>query len=81
MDEIDEVVEDLTLLLLCPTSWTEESYGFTVQRAWKGFRFEVLDSLEEKNYISQTKRAKSVYLTEDGLHKAEELKRRYLQLK
>lgn len=80
MDEIDEAVEELTLLLLSLTSWTEDSYGFTVQRAWKGFRFEVLDSLEEKNYISQTRRAKSVYLTEEGLRKAEGLKRKYLKV-
>ena len=80
MDEVDEAIEELTLLLIYLTSWEEDSYGFSVQRAWKGFRFEVLDTLEEKNYISQTKRAKSVYLTEESMQKAEALKRKYLKL-
>ena len=45
----------------------------TVHRAWKGYLFEVLDELEEKGYISQTRRAKSLTLTEKGVLRAQEL--------
>ena len=69
-----EVIEDLTLLLLYLTSWEEEVVpDLTIHRAWKGFRFEALDALEEGGYISQTRRAKSVTLTGDGIEQARRL--------
>jgi hypothetical protein len=42
-------------------------------RAWKGYLFEVLDVLEEKSYISQTRRAKSLTLTSEGVLRAQEI--------
>ena len=75
----DQAVEDLTLLLLYLTSWEEKVYGdLTVHRAWKGYLFEVLDALEEAGYLNQTRRAKSVTLTETGLEQARALEARYL---
>jgi DNA-binding PadR family transcriptional regulator len=75
----DQAVEDLTLLLLYLTSWEEKVYGdLTVHRAWKGYLFEVLDALEEAGYLNQTRRAKSVTLTEAGLEQARALAARYL---
>jgi len=50
----------------------------TVQRTWKGFSFEALDALEEAGYLNQTKRAKSVTLTESGIERAGALATRYL---
>jgi len=74
----DELIEELTLLLLYLCSWEEQvASGFTVRRAWKGYLFEVLDALEERGYISQTRRAKSVTLTEEGVRRARELEGRY----
>jgi DNA-binding PadR family transcriptional regulator len=49
----------------------------TVHRAWKGYLFAALDALEEQGYISQTRRAKSLTLTEEGLRRAQELEARY----
>jgi len=46
-----------------------------VHRAWKGYDFDTLNALEEKGYISQSKTAKSVYLTEEGVEFAKELKK------
>jgi len=63
MDANDAVVEELTFLLLYLTSWTENVPGTTVRRAWKGYRFETLDALEAKGFITQGRRAKSAYLT------------------
>jgi hypothetical protein len=74
----DQIVKDLTLLLLYLTSWEEEVFDdFTIRRAWKGFRFEALDALEEAGYINQTRRAKSVTLTEAGVERARALAAKY----
>jgi hypothetical protein len=72
-------IEELTLLLLYLTSWEEKVLDdFTTQRAWKGFRFEALDALEEAGYINQTRRAKSVTLTQAGIEHARTLVTKYL---
>ena len=77
--EQDQTLEDLTLLLIYLSSWEEKVYGdLTVHRAWKGYLFEVLDALEEAGYLSQTRRAKSVTLTEAGLEHARALAARIL---
>jgi hypothetical protein len=78
MDEIDEAIEELTLLLLYLTAWEEKGFPDPIHRSWKGYPFETLDALEAKNYLSQSKRAKSVYLTDEGVQRAEELRRKYL---
>jgi hypothetical protein len=77
--EMNQVLEDLTLLLIYLTSWDEKmSLGVRVQRAWKGYNFETLDALMEKGYIYGSKRVKSVYLTEEGIERARNLERRIL---
>jgi Mn-dependent DtxR family transcriptional regulator len=74
----DALLEDLTLLVIYLSSWEEElAADLTVRRAWKGYLFEVLNALEEKGYISQTRRAKSLTLTEAGVERAEEIEERY----
>jgi hypothetical protein len=74
----EALLEELTLLVIHLSSWEEKlAPDLTVRRAWKGYLFEVLDALEEKGYISQTRRAKSVTLTEEGERWAEELAARY----
>nr|WP_232324792.1 DUF6429 family protein [Halobacillus mangrovi] len=47
------------------------------QRSWKGYPFGTLDELSEKRYIIGSKRAKSVYLTEEGIEQAKELMKKY----
>jgi hypothetical protein len=74
----EAVVEDLTLLLIYLTSWEEQVIPErTVRRAWKGYLFEVLDALAEKGLIEQSRRAKSLYLTDEGLRRAQELAQDY----
>lgn len=68
MDQ-QEQISKLTLLLLYLTSWQEEQ----VQRSWKGYDFDVLNRLEEEGLIAQSKTAKSVYLTEEGIKTAKKL--------
>jgi len=75
---MDEIIKELTLLLIYLTSWQEDVGLTKVQRSWKGYPFEVLDELNEKGYIDGSKRAKSVYLTEEGLSKVKELMKKYI---
>jgi len=43
-------------------------------RAWKGFDWDAMDRLHEKNYISDPRgKAKSVVFTEEGLERAQRL--------
>jgi len=58
-------------MLMYLTSWQERSDS--ARRFWKGFRFEVLDRLETEGLLTQSIRAKSAYLTDDGVRRAREL--------
>ncbi|MCP4544561.1 MAG: hypothetical protein GY832_46220 [Chloroflexi bacterium] len=74
----EALLEKLTLLVIYLSSWEEQlASDLAVRRAWKGYLFEVLDDLEEKGYINQTRRTKSLMLTEDGVRRARELEARY----
>jgi DNA-binding PadR family transcriptional regulator len=75
----DEIIEDLTLLLLHLTSWEERIHeDLTIHRAWKGFRFPALDALEEAGYLNPSRGRKSVTLTQAGIKHARGLAARYL---
>ena len=63
-----EKTAKLTLLLIYLTGWDEKDLVSNMRRAWKSYDFETLDKLEEDGLISQSKAAKSVYLTEKGLN-------------
>ena len=79
MDE-SETLEDMVLVLLYAFSWKEKvTPDYFVLRTWKGHDFGVLDALEEKGYISGSRRAKSVILTEDGIERASKLKRKMIK--
>jgi len=78
---MDEKIKELNLLLLYLSGWEEDSRknpGEKIFRAWNGFLFEVLNKLEEEDFIRQFRNAKSVILTEQGISRAEELKKEYL---
>lgn len=78
---MEQTIEELVLLLLYLTCWEEkiEVVNKKLLRTWKGYPFEILDELTEKGYIRGSKRAKSVYLTDEGIEKAEELKKKYIK--
>jgi len=75
---MDKTIKELTLVLLFLTSWQEDSGIAKVQRSWKGYLFEVLDELGEEGYLNSSKKAKSVYLTDEGIQKAKELAKNYI---
>jgi len=71
-----QTIKDLTIMLLYLTSWTEkEPYDY--QRSWKGYNFDILNELADDGVISDSKRAKSVVLYEDGIVMAKELLVKY----
>lgn len=72
--DIEQLLEDLTLLLLWLTSWEEEDY----HRSWRGYDFDILDALRKKELITGSYKAKSVYLTEKGVKEAKQLEKKYL---
>ena len=72
MSNHDKTVR-LTLLLIYLTSWKEKRSPGEVNRAWKGYDFDILDKLEEGGLISQSRTAKSIYLTEKGMSEAKKL--------
>jgi hypothetical protein len=75
----ETLLEDLTLLVIYLSSWEESAGpGMAVRRAWKGYLFEVLDALDEKGLIDQGRRgAKSLYLTKEGIRRAQQLAEQY----
>jgi hypothetical protein len=80
---MDRQLEELTLLLIYLTGW-EENVGtkknpINVLRSWKGYPFDVIKSLVEKDDLRGSFRAKSVMLTEEGIKRAEQLKKKYLR--
>jgi len=76
---MEEKIKELTLLLLYLTSWTEKDpFGDEINRAWKGYDFDILNSLEKEKLIGgSTYKAKSTYLTDRGIDKAKDLMKKY----
>lgn len=67
-------INDAVLALLHLTSFTEGKSDFAVTRAWKGYDWDALDRLHQKELISDPKnRNKSVVFTEEGARRAEEM--------
>lgn len=71
----DVFEQELTLLLLYLASWTEGKEA--TPRAWKNHRFELLRALTAKGYLFDSKGAKSVHLTAEGVAAAKVLEKKY----
>ena len=72
----NQTLKELTLMLLYLTSWTEKA-PYDYHRSWKGYDFDVLNELADDEFISDSKRAKSVVIYEDGVARAKELLIKY----
>ncbi len=71
----EQLIRDLSLMLMYLSSWTERKNG--APRFWKGFDFDVLNALEDHDLIEQSRSAKSAYLTDAGVQRARELLERF----
>ena len=77
----EKIATELTLLLIYLTGWEEDKRNATgekVFRAWKGYKFEVLDELQSQGLIKQIPGGKSLLLHEKGKQKARELIKKYI---
>lgn len=72
-DADEQLIADLTLLVLYLGSW-EESSGHHM--SWKTMRFEVLDVLKREGLIDTTPARKSAVITEHGVRRAARLRQR-----
>jgi len=70
-------IREFTLLLLWLTSWEEDISEERIIRSWKGYNFDIMNELLKDDLISGSYKAKSVYLTEEGVRKAKELEIKY----
>lgn len=78
----EDAMRELTLMLLYLSRFTEgekfcEAADFY---AWKGYDFDILNELDDADYIRQgshPSRSKSVYITDSGKAKAQELFTKY----
>ena len=78
----EEAMRELTLMLLYLSRFTqrEKFHEATDFYAWKGYDFDILNELDDADYIRQgnhPSRSKSVYITESGREQAKELLSKY----
>lgn len=79
-----QAMQELTMILIYLSRFTDHDIptfeGKPVYHAWKGYDFGILNELDDKDYIRQgdhQSRSKSVYITESGQVKAQELLKKY----
>lgn len=79
MTKPEEAVKELTMLLMYLTRFHEKDRFIDVNdMAWKGYDFDIIDKLDDDNFISQgSHRSKSLVITEKGLEFSRELLEKY----
>jgi tetratricopeptide (TPR) repeat protein len=74
----EQIIQDLTLMLLYLTSWEEKNFDNSKSIVnWKNHHFEILDKLTEKDFTYGSHKSKVIYMTETGAQKAKELLEKY----
>ena len=78
----DEAMHELTMMLIYLSRFTMgEKFGEATDfYAWKGYNFDILNELNDADYIRQgnhPSRSKSVYITESGKEQARKLLAKY----
>jgi len=69
-EQTDKLATSLALALIYLSAWQEKEPFGEVHRAWKGYDFAILDQLKAASLIDFSYKAKSLYLTEEGIAKA-----------
>lgn len=74
-----EAVEELTMILMYLSRFKDNSkFSGDLDLSWKGYNFDVINGLEEKDVIRQGRhRSKSVVITEEGITFAKALLKKY----
>ena len=69
----DSLLQALTLAMIRLTAWEEKGFDGPVLRAWKGYDWDAIDQLVEEDFIHTEHRWKSIYLTDKGEARADEI--------
>lgn len=77
-----KAMQELTMMLIYLSRFTQgEKFSDAKDfYAWKGYNFDILNTLNDSDYIRQSNRpshSKSVYITDSGIEKAKELLNKY----
>ncbi len=75
----EQAMKELTLLLMYLSRFNEGGrFASNLDMAWKGYDFDIIDKLDEEDYIRQgSHRSKSVAITEEGIKLSQELLVKY----
>jgi predicted transcriptional regulator len=75
----EKAVKELTMLVMYLTRFNEKSrFASEMDMAWKGYDFDIMNELEEEDYIRQgSHRSKSVAITDNGIKLSRELLAKY----
>lgn len=74
----EQAIEELSLMLLYLTRFQENNeYCRYLEPSWKGYDFDALNILEEKELLHQPNKSKCVYLSEEGKEYARKLLEEY----
>ena len=80
--EAKQAMKELTMMLIYLSRFCEREKFAEAKHfyAWKGYDFDILNELDDADYIRQgnhPSRSKSVYITESGMEQAKELLSKY----
>jgi len=75
----ENAVKELTILLMYLTRFNEQSrFESDLDKAWKGYDFDIINELDKEDYIRQgNRRSKSVVITDEGMKLSRELMTKY----
>lgn len=75
----EEAMKELTMILMYLSRFNEGSrFDSSMDMAWKGYDFDIINELDEEDYIRQgSHRSKSVAITEVGIKLAQNLMNKY----
>lgn len=74
----EQAIEELSLMLLYLTRFQDSNeFCRYMEPSWKGYDFDALNKLEQKDYLYQPKKSKCVYLSEEGKARARKLLSEY----
>lgn len=74
----EQAIEELSLMLMYLTRFQDHNeFCRYMETSWKGYDYEALNILEEKELLHQPKKSKCVYLTETGKEQAKKLLQEY----
>lgn len=73
----NQAMQELTIMLMYLSRFNERS-DVSINKAWKGYEFDIMNELDDKGYIRQgSYRSKSLVITEEGMKLAQNLLEEY----